>query len=156
MSVAAQNQQIAANLRLASMAMHVSHGDSVAIATLQAQVLVLQGQVAAFGAIGQPIIFTTSGVLTAAQNGGFVNNFGASGAIVVSLPLWAQGLSYSFTVASAHALSVATQGLDIIGLMGGAFSSMSSSELYGFLNLNAANEAGLWLVRSMVGGWAAS
>jgi hypothetical protein len=105
------------------------------------------------GSQGPYVSFTTSSMLTAAQGGGFFDNLGSISPITITLPPWTQGLIYSFTVATSQALTIAGSGSDVIGVMGALVGSLTASELYSFLSLNAGNESGVWVVRSMTGGW---
>lgn len=86
-------------------------------------------------------------------SGATIDNDGAAIDITVTLPAWQSGLIFSFVTVNAHAITVLCAGTDKIGLSAVQYASLTSTEEFSYLSLEATNLSGIWIVRSMGGGW---
>jgi hypothetical protein len=99
------------------------------------------------------ISVTQDTTLTVSQSNTVFDNYGATQAVNLTLPAWQLGLVYTFTVAVPYLLNIIPNGSDQLSANGQLVTSLGSSQLYASLSLSTSNLAGVWIARSLEGGW---
>lgn len=137
---------------LARSPTYSSNGNSLINASARAQVW-LTALAVDFYPAEQNVSVTGNGSVSVFQNGSVFDNDGAPSSVMLTLPPWQSGLIYSFIVVAGHAFGVQSFGSDQIAINGDFLDSLTSTLLYSYLTLGTSNVSGLWVVRSLVGGW---
>lgn len=91
---------------------------------------------------------TADYTILTSESGTTYDNTGATGAIVLTLPTPAKGLTYKFTVTAAQYLRV--NGTILQGGLSGAY--IRSNTVGSYLSIEAHDSSG-WIVSAIEGGW---